>query len=160
MSTTGEARVKESRRAPRILSDRLLGSVGVGMMVLAAVMLIRGGETDGGARPVAGPPAIELLHPLPGASVAGPLAVLFRLDGELVRQPSGWGVDGLHLHLQLDALELMPAAADVEAVPGGAFRWTVGRLEPGPHDVRLFWSDAAHRPVEGGESRTVEIEVL
>lgn len=144
---------------PRILSDRLLGSVGVGMMVLAVVVMIRGGETDGGARPLAGPPAIELLHPVAGASVAGPLAVLFRVESELVRQPSGWGVDGLHLHLQLDGLELMPAPADVEAMPGGAFRWTVGPLEPGPHSLRLFWSDGAHQPVEGGESRTVDIRV-
>lgn len=151
--------MKANRRAPRILSDRLLGSVGVGMMVLAVVMLIRGGATDGGARPVARPPAIELLQPAAGASVDGPLALLFRVEGELVRQPSGWGVDGLHLHLQLDALELMPASADVEAVPGGAFRWTVGRLEPGPHTVRLFWSDAAHQPVEGGASRAAEIQV-
>ena len=145
-------------RIGRSLPDGLLGALGVGMVMLALVVLIRGGERDGAARPLAAPPAIEMLEPAPGSVLTEPLAVDFRVDGDLVQQPSGWGVAGLHVHLQLDGLELMPSAADIEQLPSGGYRWSVGRLEAGPHRLRLFWSDAQHRPVEAGGSTPVEIE--
>jgi hypothetical protein len=127
------------------------------MMLLALVVLIRGGEEDGGTRPVAPPPAVRLVAPAAGAVLTGGLEVVFELDEELQRMPSGWGVEGHHLHLQLDGLELMPAAADVQAVTRGRYRWSVGRLESGAHRLRLFWSDASHAPVAGGGSESIEI---
>jgi hypothetical protein len=138
--------------------DPLLGTLGAGMVMVALVVLIRGGERDGAAPALAAPPTIELLKPASGAILTEPLAVDFRVDGDLIQQPSGWGVAGQHVHLQLDGLELMPSAADIEQRPSGSYRWRVGRLEAGPHRLRLFWSDAQHRPVEAGGSAPVEIE--
>jgi hypothetical protein len=154
VSGAGEARLE---RPVRSLPDRLLGFLGAGMMILALVVLIRGGEEDGGARPLAAPPAVRLVAPAAGVTLTGALEVVFDLDEELQRMPSGWGVEGHHLHLQLDGLELMPGAADIEALEGGSYRWRVGRLEPGVHRLRLFWSDARHAPVEGGGSESIEV---
>jgi hypothetical protein len=154
----GGAALERPRRATRTVPDRILGGLGAGMMVLALVVLIRGGTEDGGTRPlVTPPPAVELLEPAAGAVIAGSMALLFEVEDELAPQPSGWGVGGFHLHLRLDGLELMPGAADVAPLSSGAYRWNVGPLEPGPHRLQLFWSDQSHAPVEGGESAVVEV---
>lgn len=157
---SGEAGVvpQSSPRAPRSIPDRVLGALGVGMMILGLVVLIGGGEEDGVGRPLAAPPAVALVEPTAGATLPGPLVLVFETEEELMPQPAGWGAGGFHLHLQLDDLELMPATADIEPLGSGRYRWTVGRLEPGPHRLRLFWSDAEHRPVEAGASAVVEVE--
>jgi hypothetical protein len=157
---SGEAGVTlAAPRGGRTIPDLVLGALGVGMMMLALVVLIQGGEEDAGSRPLPAPPAVALLEPAPGAAVGGPLSIVFRVEGELVQQPAGWGIGGFHLHLRLDDLELMPSRSDVEALRAGSYRWTVGRLEPGSHRLRLFWSDSGHQPVAGGESELVEIVV-
>ena len=156
MSAIARAATAGERRRARSVPDRLLGAIGAGMVLLAIVLLLRGGADEGA--PLAGPPSVALLTPAAGAVVEGPLALEFTIQQELQRQPAGWGVGGYHLHLQLDGLELMPGAADVQAIRSGTYRWTVGLLEPGPHRLQLYWSDARHQRVEGGESEVVEVE--
>lgn len=154
MSGPGEVRLQKPVRA---VPDRLLGLLGAAMLVLALVVLIRGGAEDDGGRPLAPPPAVRLLEPAAGATLDAPLAVVFEVDREMERMSSGWGVEGYHIHLQLDGLELMPASADIEPRGDRTYRWSVGPLEPGEHRLRLFWSDANHAPVEGGESEAIGI---
>ena len=157
MSAIAQASAAGGRRRARSVPDRLLGAAGVGMVLLAIVLLLRGGAEEGA--PLAGPPSVALLAPAAGAVLDGPLALEFTIQQELQRQPAGWGVGGYHLHLQLDGLELMPGAADVQPIGSGTYRWTVGALETGPHRLQLYWSDARHVRVEGGESEVVEVEV-
>ena len=158
MTGSAETTLERPRRRARTVPDRVLGALGVGMMILALVVAVAGGAEDGGGRPLAAPPAVRLLEPAPGAVLEGPLAVVFAVEEALVPQPSGWGVGGFHLHLRLDGLELMPGAADVDALPSGEYRWTVGPLQSGPHRLQLYWSDASHVAVQGGESAVVEVE--
>jgi hypothetical protein len=155
VSATEGVRVE---RPVRTVPDRLLGLLGGAMLLLALVVLIRGGESDDGGRPLGPPPAVRLLEPAPGTALTGPLAVVFELDGELRQMSSGWGVEGYHLHLQLDGLELMPAPGDITELPDKGYRWTVGRLEPGPHTLKLFWADASHVRVPEGGSEVVEVQ--
>lgn len=158
MSAQTEVVMDRARRRQRTIPDRMLGALGAGMILLALFVLIRGGMADG-EQPLTGPPLLALLEPTPGSEVDGPLALVFDVQAELEPQPSGWGVGGFHLHLQLDGLELMPGPADMTPVRSGGYRWLVGELEPGVHRLQLFWSDAQHRAVEGGESDVIEVEV-
>ncbi len=159
MSAEAGVTLERPRRGSRGFPDRVLGILGAGMLVLAVVVLIRGGAEDGVGRPLAAPPAIELVEPVTGSELAGPLGVVFEVAEELAPQRSGWGVGGYHLHLRLDGLELMPGTADVEALSRERYRWTVGPLQPGPHRLQLYWSDASHVAVQGGESAVVEVTV-
>lgn len=128
------------------------------MVILAIVLLIRGGVEDGAESALTAPPAVALLSPAAGAEIDGSLVLEFTTQRELERQPAGWGIGGFHLHLRLDGLELMPGPSDVQPLGNGRYRWTVGPLEPGAHTLQLYWSDARHAPVTGGESERVEVE--
>lgn len=150
--------LKPAPRRVRTAPDSVLGALGAAMVMLAVVVWLAGGPKDGATGTLVAPPVVELLEPADGSIVDGPLAVVFTSQVELAPQPGGWGVGEYHLHLRLGGLELMPGPADVVALPAGRYRWTVGALEPGTHRLQLYWSDARHAPVEGGESGVVEIE--
>lgn len=139
-------------RAPRTLSDRLLGILGGAFVLLALVVLIRGGEEDTSRRAAVPPPRIDVISPEGGARVTGPLEIVFRVDADLRHAPSGWGTGDLHLHLLIDGREFMPAASDIERLPSGAYRWSLRALEPGTRELRLSWSDQSHQALAGGGS--------
>lgn len=141
------------------ITDRLLGVVGAAMVIAAVVLLVFGGERDTGAAGGAGAPAIEMTAPAEGDSIVGPLRVEFRVEGEMAMQPGGWGVGNHHLHLELDGVELMPAAGDMERTGAGEYRWNVGMPAPGPHTLRLLWSGPDHRPMEETATAPVRVEV-
>lgn len=143
--------------AARTLPDRLLGMLGGAFVLLALVVLVRGGEEDGAPRASVEAPRIVVADPTGGEVIHGPLQLVFRSETELRVQPSGWGTGDLHLHLQVDDRQYMPATTDIERLPNGAYRWSFRRLEPGPHVLRLFWSDAAHVPVPGGGSPELRV---
>lgn len=157
MTATAEVAVARTPRTPRSVPDPVLGALGTILLLLAAVVFVRGGESDGERLPLVAPPPITLLAPIDGETLDGPLVLVFDVPEELRIQPSGWGAVGLHLHLQIDRLELMPSTADVVQLPDGDYQWVVGKLEAGSHRVHLFWSDANHRKVQGGESVVVQI---
>lgn len=141
-------------------TDRLLGIVGGAMVVGAVLLLLLGGERDTGAAPdIATAPALEMVSPSQGDSVRGPLLVVFRVPGEMEMRPGGWGVGDYHVHLALDGVELMPAAADIERLGEWEYRWTVGMPAPGSHTLRLLWSGLDHRPIEETATPPVRVEV-
>lgn len=142
------------------LTDRLLSILGGAMVVGAVVLLLVGGEGDTGA--VAGvdaAPTLQIVSPSEGDSIRGPLTVVFRVPGEMEMQPGGWGIGDRHLHLELDGVELMPAAADIERLGEGEYRWTVGMPTTGSHTLRLLWSGLDHRPIEETATAPVRVEV-
>jgi hypothetical protein len=141
------------------LPDRLLGMVGGAMIFLALVLLVTGGPADG-ETPIAGePPAIELLAPGPGATLVSPLAVRFRTQEPIAHGPGGWGTRGYHVHLELNGRELMPAPESIRREGGGEYVWDVGRVPPGETRLRLFWSDAEHRPVPDSGTPDVMVRI-
>lgn len=144
----------------RTLADRLLGLVGGAMIVAAIVLFVVGGEEDDGSAAQAAGPVLELVQPSHGSELRTErLMVVFRSDLPLAPMAGGWGVDSLHLHLNLDGTELMPAPGDIERLPNGVFRWSLPRPGPGVHTLRLLWSGPDHRPLQGGGSRAVQILV-
>lgn len=142
------------------MSERVLGVLGGGMVLAALVLLVAGGESDTGARPETfATPRLEMVQPREGDVIEGPLPVVFRVDGEMEIGPGGWGVGTHHLHLELDGVELMPAAADIERLGEGEYRWVLRTPAPGPHTLRLLWSGMDHRPLPGTATPPVRVEV-
>lgn len=128
-------------------------------MVLAAiVLLLAGGERDTGAERVpSAAPVLELLRPVSGASVEGPLRIEFRLPVPLELAPDGWGAADLHLHLELDGREYMPSPRDIQPLGGSEYRWSMPALPAGEHTLRLFWAGPDHAAMEEGASERVTV---
>jgi hypothetical protein len=78
-------------------------------------------------------------------------------NATLALTPNGWGIPGMHLHIEVDGTSFMPAAGDIEARPDGSYRWTFPPLDPGPHTIRLYWSDMNHAAIPGGGSPPLKI---
>jgi hypothetical protein len=128
-------------------------------MIAAAVLVLLAGGVGVETEAAATPPTLVWAEPLPSSSSPDSLTLVFRTEGTLSPQPGGWGVDGLHVHVEVNGQERMPGRADIRAVPGGAYSWTIGSLPLGDVAVRLRWSDLDHRPIEQGASASVQIHV-
>ena len=75
-------------------------------------------------------------------------------------RPDGSNAAGTrHVHARVGATELMPGPVDVQQVSGSTYRWTLPRLPSGPATLRLYWSDASHKPIPGAESDSLSIVV-
>lgn len=141
------------------VADRLLGLVGGAMILAAVFLLFAGGPEDGAPEGAAAAPAIVVVEPAEGARAGTRVPVVFHLDEELTRMPGGWGTGELHLHGAVDGVEFMPGPRDIQRISSGRYRWVFGPLAPGPHSIRLFWSDAAHRPLAEGGAPPVQVRV-
>lgn len=141
------------------LSEWLLGAIGVGMILLALVVLVRGGASDGDVPAASQPATLTLLAPADGATVPNPLELELRVPARLRAGPMGWEADGFHLHAAIDDRELMAAPGQVQPLGGDRYRWTIPGVPAGRRRVRLFWSGADHAEVVGTSSAVAEIEV-
>jgi hypothetical protein len=142
-------------REPRMLtSDKVYGAIAAIAIVLAIYFLVRGGASD--TTSVDRAPRLTIEDPRPGATLGQPLVVTFNARTEL--RPDGSAAAGTrHVHARIGATELMPGSADVRAVDGTTYSWTMPRLPAGPAALRLYWSDASHRPIPGAQSDSVPI---
>lgn len=127
------------------------------MLGLALVTAVRGGPSDRG--PIRSAPSLAIVAPVDGDTVDAPVPVVFGATARLEVTESGWGTDSLHLHLGVDGRDVMPARHEIVATADGHYRWSFAGLEPGPHTLRLFWSDASHRPLAAGASPAVTVTV-
>ena len=137
------------------MADRVYGGVALLLIVLAFFFAFRGGPRDGAAS--AAPPPIRIVEPVAGAASGQPLVLLFDAGTPLRVGPSGWGDGDRHVHVRIDATELMPGTTDIQPAGANRYRWTLPGLPAGQHMVQLFWSDAAHRPIRAGASAPVPV---
>jgi hypothetical protein len=144
---------------PRLTtSDRVFGAVGLVAVLLALAFALVGGEEDGAAGTVPPPPRISVVEPREGATVSGPVAVVFDAGEELRPSPAGWTAgDRYHLHAEIDGTELMAAPGEVQPLGGTRYRWVLPALPAGEHRIRLRWSDADHRPLGAEGSPPVRV---
>jgi hypothetical protein len=152
----------ESRERGRTVSDRLLGLIGGGMLLMAAVLLVTSaiGAISRAGAPSSGPlPELTLHSPVDGALVNAPLTLRFEGGAALAQMRGGWGAGEYHLHAEIDGREVMPGPRDIRPVGGGLHEWTFGRIESGEYTLRLYWSDTAHRPVSDGATAPVTIRL-
>lgn len=139
----------------RTRSDVVFGAVGAAALLLALYYLLvyafGGGPVDGEVQgaPV---PLVNITAPARGSVVDQPVVLEFETDAPLVRDATGWSAGRMHLHVLIGATEVMAAPADVQPLGGGRFRWSLPRVEPGEHPVRVLWSDENHQPIRAGGS--------
>jgi hypothetical protein len=145
----------------RSSSDRVFGIVSVVALVLAAVFgvrMLRGGAEDTGGVRTGPVPALAIVQPTSGSTVASPVGVVLATAAPLRPGPMGWQADGRHLHLVAGDAELMAGTADLVPAGPGRWRWTV-QLPPGERTLRLYWSGADHVRMEAGASPAVLVRV-
>lgn len=104
-------------------------------------------------------PELLILEPVGGSALAGRVPLVFQVEADLRRAPAGWSAGSAHLHAAVNGQELMPGATEIEILSRNLYRWTLPALPTGEHTVRLFWSDARHRPIEDGASAPLRIRV-
>lgn len=160
-SGAGAGASEEDEKRPRTVPDRTLGAIGILLIVLAVVFPFVGAFDDGAeAAPPEYVPQLRLITPSTGETVAGPVPLAFSTDADLVYGPGGWGVRGLHLHVEVDGREFMPSRDDITRLPDGSYRWTLRPLQRGERRLRLLWSDERHEPLADGASDPIKIQVL
>ncbi len=144
---------------PHSVLPTVLGILLVGIVVLVIGFWIDARRSDTGNP--AGPtvPQITLIEPTAGAVVESPLPVLFETPVRLRWVAGGWQAGQLHVHAEVSGSELMPGARDIQPLGENRYRWTLPALPAGEHTLRLFWSSPDHRPIQEGQSATVEIIV-
>jgi hypothetical protein len=143
--------------APRLTtSDRVYGGIALAAVLLALWFLVRGGPADGAAD--SRPTRITIEDPRPSGELDQPVTVTF--DARTALTADGTDTtSNRHVHVDVGGTMLMPGAADVRPVRGTTYRWTLPRLPAGPARIRAYWSDAAHRPIPGATSDSVEVRI-
>lgn len=139
--------------------DALPISTIVGILMAGIAVLVLGlwlGRDGIGGEPQI--PTIALEAPSAGAVVDSPLVVRFRTS-RLLKAPEGWRSGRMHLHADVDGVEVMPAAADIQRLDDGSYAWALPLLAPGQHRLRLRWSDPQHQPVEEGATEEIVFRV-
>jgi hypothetical protein len=99
-------------------------------------------------------PQLAIVAPRRGDTIPTPAAVTFTSARPIELQPTGWGYDNLHLHADVNGVEIMPAAADITP-QDSTYVWTFPDVRPGQFAVRLGWADEQHRPITAGASNIV-----
>lgn len=152
-----EAGGAELPTGPGTKQDRAFGAI-AGLMILTAIILLVNSLV--GSSPVSeSAPDLQLVAPADGDSVSLPIEIRFRSSEALSNQPGGWGARNFHLHVEVGGVELMPGPTDIRPASANEYIWTVASLPLGDATLRLFWADAAHRPVTDGASNAANVVV-
>ncbi len=146
---------QEAAQSSRLVP--LIGGLGILMVgagiVVGAVQALRPQPTDAVPADV---PALTLLSPAVDDTVETPVPLRFTAGDRLELGGMGWASGDLHLHAYVDGREIMPAAADIEALQDGTFRWTLP-VEPGTRTIQLRWAGMSHGAIEAGASDAIRV---
>jgi hypothetical protein len=135
-----------------------LGLLG-GTLIAVALLVVLFGDwsaTDGSSGPSAAS-APSLFLDGADAREGGRVVLRFRSSERLGLTGDGWGVGAFHIHVEVDGVEYMPARGEIREVGRDEYEWLLRGLGTGTRTLRLFWSDASHRPIEEGASDRVTV---
>ena len=96
-------------------------------------------------------PEVRLLSPGADTTSDGSVRLQFQTTRPLELQPTGWGTGRFHLHALVNGVERMPAASDIQALPGGDYQWLLSDL-PDSAQVQLVWALPSHQRLPQGAS--------
>lgn len=107
-------------------------------------------------------PSIRILSPANGATVSSPVVVVFETAADLSKMTMGAHMmekTAPHLHLDLDKRVTMPTMKQLTKVRAHRYRFRFGKVNPGPHTIRIYWADAeAHKPMGPVVSITIKVK--
>ncbi len=103
-------------------------------------------------------PPLTIVVPANGATVIGPVIIVFQTSADLSKMTMGSHAKGTaHIHIVLDKRLSMPTIRQLTRVGTDRYQVTLGRAKPGKHTIRLYWADNQHRPL--GPTQVVSITV-
>ena len=115
-----------------------------------------------GSMPMPGTPlpALKIIAPAAGATVASPVNVVFETTADLSKMTVGdmTKIPGAHLHADLDRRVVMPEMKQIKMMSEHRYQISLGTAAAGKHTIRLYWGDnKTHKPV--GTVQSVSIAV-
>jgi hypothetical protein len=94
-------------------------------------------------------PPLKILMPSNGALVGSYMAIIFQTRADLTKMTMSAPVAGVHLHIECDGVTLMPMYDQLIRLGNQRYIFLFDLpAKPGPKVVRVYWSDAQHRPLE------------
>ena len=105
-------------------------------------------------------PALKIISPAAGATVASPVEVVFETMADLPKMTVGemTKMQGTHLHADLDKRVVMPVMKQIKMLGEHRYQMSMGSAAAGQHTIRLYWGDnKTHKPV--GPVQTVSVVV-
>jgi hypothetical protein len=87
--------------------------------------------------------------PSNGALVGSAMAIIFQTRADLTKMTMSAPVGGVHLHIECDGVTLMPMYDQLIRLGNHRYIFLFDLpAKRGPKVVRVYWSDAQHRPLE------------
>ena len=114
-------------------------------------------------------PPLQLVAPMDHGSVKNPVAVVVETPGDIKKLTMdgglmsgmgsmGAGDAGVHLHILVDGATSMPSSDQLKALGNHRYEYTLARLSPGAHTVKVFWADSkTHQPVGAVHAATCTV---
>jgi hypothetical protein len=105
-------------------------------------------------------PALKIISPANGATIANPVRVVFETRADLSKMTMAdghGGKVGVHLHIEIGQRSHKPRMKDITRVGEHRYRYSLGNVRPGRYVIRVFWADEHHKPI--GEVQRVRVTV-
>lgn len=104
-------------------------------------------------------PPLELQMPHDGDTIGTQVAVVFKTPADLAAMTMGAAPVGVHLHVEIAGVALMPTRQQLIALGGNSYLYLFDLpAKPGANTIRVYWSDAQHRTLEA-TVRAVTVQV-
>lgn len=104
-------------------------------------------------------PALEILMPGMDNIVGRQLAVVLQTPADLDAMTMSAAKIGVHLHVDLDGLSLMPTRQQLIDLGSNRYLFLFDLpAKPGKNTIKVYWADAEHRVIESSV-RSVTVEV-
>jgi methionine-rich copper-binding protein CopC len=105
-------------------------------------------------------PPLRIVSPANGATVSNPVRVVIETPADLSMMTMGadhGSGPSRHLHIDVDKRMNMPTMKHLTKIGDRRYAFNAGRVPAGARVIRVYWSDAHHKPL--GDVQTVRVTV-
>jgi methionine-rich copper-binding protein CopC len=97
-------------------------------------------------------PRLKVISPASGELMTGPVKVVLETPADMERMSmDGDHMNGSspvrHLHVDIGQRMNMLTMKNLRKVGTQRYEFTVGKVAPGKHTIRVYWADAKHKPL-------------